>query len=62
MNLHINHLQFLVIDLRIQLGEDMVLVKQETCSPQRLREAARPSRPTSDDNLGDVWGNIIDRN
>ena len=25
-------------------------------------QAARPSRPTSDDNLGDVWGNIIDRN
>ena len=42
MNLHINHLQFLVIDLRIQLGEDMVLVKQETCSPQRLRRLLDP--------------------
>ena len=36
VNLLIHHLQFLFIDLRIQLGEDMVMVKPETCFPQRL--------------------------
>ena len=36
VNLLIDHLQFLFTDLRIQLGEDMVMVKPETCFPQRL--------------------------
>ena len=71
----IGHLQFLFIDPRIQLREDMLMVRPETCSPQ-TSQAAGPSRPTSpfaapprhvnrfdsDDNLVDDWGNPIDMN
>ena len=38
----IGHLQFLFIDPRIQLREDMLMVRPETCSPQRLRRLLDP--------------------
>ena len=74
----IGHLQFLFIDPRIQLREDMLIAHGQARDlfSTETSQAAGPSRPTSpfaappshvnrfdsEDNLVDQWGNIIDMN